>query len=84
MVRSKNEKLLSSDVDIKLAEEFFETVPAGFKNKHVFTAAIRLWVSLPSDVRLNLLSESKDKNSNSFVQLVRKIADEQIKKADSK
>ena len=80
MVQKKNEKLLSADIDRKLVNEFLtQASKSGFTKKRVLAAAIKHWIELPLEVQARLLHEDSD--SNSFDDLVRRIADEQIQKA---
>ncbi len=73
------EELLSARVSAELRSKFWATVPKGFKNKHVMTAAAKLWVELPPEVRHKLLTSSYD--NVSFVEVVRQIVDERLKQA---
>ena len=80
MVRAKHEKLLSGDVDSKIVDEFLKQVDnRGFKKKRALAAAVQLWSELPEEVQAKLLNQSLE--NSAFVELVRQIADEQIKKA---
>jgi len=80
MQEGKNrEELLSARVSAELRSKFWATVPKGFKNKHVVTAAAKLWVELPPEVRHKLLTSSYD--NVSFVEVVRQIVDERLKQA---
>ncbi len=74
-----NEELLSARVPVELREKFWATVPKGFKNKHILTAAAKLWVELPRQVRQKLLTSSYD--DVSFVEVVQQIVDERLKQA---
>jgi hypothetical protein len=81
MVRAKNEKLLSADIDCKTVDKFLDQASErGFTKKRVLAAAAKLWTELPLEVQARLLS--KDTNINSFTELVRQIVDEQIKKGE--
>ena len=80
MVRAKYEKLLSGDVDSKIVDEFLKQVDnRGFKKKRALAAAVQLWSELPEEVQAKLLNQSLE--NSAFVELVRQIADEQIKEA---
>ena len=80
MVRSKNEKLLSADIDRKVVDNFLsQASKRGFTKKRVLAAAVELWTKLPLEIQAKLLDQSLD--SGSFTDLVRQIADEQIQKA---
>ena len=80
MVQKKNEKLLSADIDSKLVDKFLtQASKSGFTKKRVLAAAIKHWIELPLEIQAQLLNEDTDRNS--FNDLVRQIADEQIQKA---
>ena len=80
MVQKKNEKLLSADMDRKLVDDFLsQASQRGFTKKRVLAAAVKLWIQLPREVQATLLDQSLDEDS--FIDLVRQIADEQIQKA---
>ena len=80
MVRAKNEKLLSADINHKIVDNFLsQASKRGFTKKRVLAAAIKLWTELPLEMQARLLDQSLD--SGSFVDLVRQVADEQIKKS---
>ena len=80
MVRAKNEKLLSADIDRKVVDNFLtQASKRGFTKKRVLAAAVKLWIELPLEVQAKLLDQSID--GKSFVSLVRQITDEQIKKS---
>ncbi len=76
---TNREELLSARVSAELRSKFWATVPKGFKNKHVVTAAAKLWVELPPEVRHKLLTSSYD--NVSFVEVVQQIVDERLKQA---
>lgn len=81
MVQKKNEKLLSADVDRKTVDKFLDQASSrGFTKKRVIAAAAKLWIELPLEIQAKLLNQSLD--GNSFIELVRQIVDEQIKKAE--
>lgn len=80
MVRAKSEKLLSADIDRKIVDEFLtQASKRGFTKKRVLAAAIRLWTNLPLEIQAQLLDQTLE--DESFIHLVRQIADEQIQKA---
>jgi hypothetical protein len=80
MMRLRNEKLLSADIDSKMVDKFLtQASERGFTKKRVLAAAIKLWTELPLEVQARLLS--KDTAIDSFSDLVRHIVDEQVKKA---
>ncbi len=71
---------LASKVPTEIAEAFRNQVQErGQKVKTNLAAAAKLWIQLPEDVQAKLLNQSLD--GNAFVELVRKVADEQITKA---
>ena len=79
MVRAKSEKLLSADIDRKVVDKFLTQASSrGFTKKRVLAAAIKLWTELPLEIQAKLLDQSTD--GDTFINLVRQIADEQIKK----
>ena len=83
MVQKKTEKLLSADIDRKVVDNFLsQASKRGFTKKRVLAAAVKLWTKLPLEIQAKLLDQSLD--SGSFVEMVRHIADEQIKKARKK
>ena len=80
MVQKKNEKLLSADIDHKIVDNFLsQASKRGFTKKRVLASAVRLWTELPLGIQAKLLDQSLD--SGSFVEMVRQIADEQVKKS---
>ena len=80
MVQKKNEKLLSADIDRRIVDKFLsQASKRGFTKKRVLAAAVKLWTELPLEIQAKLLDQSLD--SESFVKMVRQIADEQIKMA---
>ena len=80
MVRSKSEKLLSADIDRKVVDNFLtQASQRGFTKKRVLAAAVELWTKLPLEIQAKLLNQTTD--NDTFTELVRQIADEQIQKA---
>ena len=80
MVQKKGEKLLSADIDCKIVDKFLgQASDRGFTKKRVLAAAAKLWTELPLEVQARLLDKSTA--ADSFADLVRRIVDEQIKKA---
>lgn len=80
MVRAKNEKLLSADINRKIVDNFLsQASKRGFTKKRVLAAAVKLWTELPLEIQAQLLDQSLE--SGSFVEMVSHIADERIKKA---
>jgi len=59
MAKVQGEKNLAASVNEMLVDEFWATVPDGFKNKHVLTAAAKIWLSIPEEDRLLILMEQK-------------------------
>jgi len=79
MDEKKTEKLLSADIDSDLADNFLSQADErGYRKKRALAAAIKLWIELPTEIQARLLDLSLD--GSSFIELVRKIADEQIAK----
>jgi len=75
----EGEKLLGAHVKIELADRFVQqSDERGYKIKRSLFAAAKLWIELPPEVQSRLLDQSLD--TNSFIELVRQIADEQIEK----
>ena len=72
--------MLAASIDEGLVDQFWDTVPKGVKNKHVLSAAARLWVSLPEELRRELFTAEAEDNarSDAWVQAVRKIAAEEF------
>ena len=74
---------LASKVPEKIANSFRNQAhQRGQKVKTNLAAAAKLWVQLPEEVQAKLLNQTTD--GESFIDLVRQIADEQIKKAQRK
>ncbi len=74
---------LASKVPQAVAEKFRKQAQErGQKVKTNLAAAARLWVQLPEEAQARLLNQSTDKDT--FINLVRQIADEQIKKNQKK
>ena len=74
---------LASKVPPEIAEAFRnQAQKRGQKVKTNLAAAAKLWIQLPEDVQAKLLNQSLD--GKAFVEMVRHIADEQIKKARKK
>jgi len=69
---------LNARIPAELAGLFNETISSGMTKQHVFNAMVRLWVSLPKDVRRNLVDDEAgedQKKDSSFVKAVRQIAE---------
>lgn len=86
MESQENEKLthLTGRVPDSLKDEFWATVPAGVKNQHVMTAAARLWVSLPADLRKQLIdaeSSTQKGDRSPFVKAVQAIFRQEVSKS---
>jgi hypothetical protein len=76
MADEKNHiETLSGRVPQGLPAEFRGTVPRGFKIGHCLAAAARLWIDLPEETRLQLLT---GQFKNSLVEVVRQIVEERI------
>jgi hypothetical protein len=72
---------LASKVPAKVAETFRKQAQErGQKVKTNLAAAAQLWTQLPEEIQAKLLNQSLD--GNSFIELVRQIVDEQIKKGE--
>ncbi len=77
MAYKKDEKTLSADVKISLADEFERQWKArGQIQKRAVAAALRLWISLPEDLQAKLVSQ--ELGENDFLSLVREIVDERM------
>ena len=71
---------LASKVPAKIADAFRKQAQErGQKVKTNLAAAAKLWIQLPEEAQAKLLNQSLD--GNTLVELVRQIADEQIKKS---
>ena len=55
-LESKNEKLLSADIDRKIVDEFLsQASKRGFTKKRVLAAAVKLWTNVPLEIQAKLL-----------------------------
>lgn len=80
MAYKDNERTLAVDIPVKLFEVFnTQRQKRGQVKKEAARAMVELWVQLPGEVQAKLLNQSLD--GKSFIDLVRQIADEQIKKS---
>ena len=78
MAYKKNEKTLSADVSISIADAFEKQWKSrGQVQKRAVEAALRLWLSLPQDLQASLISQ--ELGENDFLRLVRQIVDERIR-----
>jgi hypothetical protein len=78
MNEKNSERNLAGMVDAALADEFSEQADRiGGKIKRHLAAAARLWITLPDDVKTQLLKQSVD--ATTFVALVQEIVDERIR-----
>ena len=69
-----------NSIDRKIVDKFLtQASQRGFTKKTVLAAAVELWTKLPLEVQAKLLNQTTDKDT--FTDLVRQIADEQIQKA---
>lgn len=66
---------LSGRVPRGIPDRFRKTVPPGFKVGHCLAVAARLWMDLPEETRLQMLTGQFE---NSLVEIVRQIVDERI------
>ena len=80
MAYKKNEKTLGVDIPSKQFEAFNKqrTERAQVK-KEAVRAMVQLWLQLPHEVQSKLINQTTD--NDTFTELVRQIADEQIQKA---
>ena len=79
MAYKDNEQTLAADIPVKLFEEFnSQRKKRGQVKKEAVRAMVKLWIQLPEEIQAKLLGQSLD--GKSFINLVRQIADEQIKK----
>ena len=79
MAYKKNEKTLTSDIPLKLFEAFNkQRTERGQVKKEAVRAMLQLWLQLPQEAQGQLLNQN---TSESFTELIRQIADEQIQKA---
>jgi len=82
------EKNLAASVPEELIDPFWNTVPKGFKHKHVMSAVVKLWISLPEELRKQLIDaetvSSPTKGQDSFVEAVRQIARSEFEKLHRK
>ena len=80
MAYKKNEKTMGADIPIKLFEAFNkQRTERGQVKKEAVRAMVQMWLQLPQEVQARLLNQTTD--SDTFTDLVRQIADEQIQKA---
>lgn len=77
MAYKEDEKTLSADINISLADTFEKQWKArGQIQKRAVAAALRLWISLPEDLQARLISQ--ELGESDFLSLVREIVDERI------
>ena len=80
MAYKENYKTLSSDIPVELFDEFNkQRTERGQVKKEAVRAMLKLWLQLPHQTQAQLLDQSTD--NDTFIALVRQIADEQIQKA---
>ena len=85
--KSENLVQLAGRVPESLKDAFWNTVPDGVKNQHVMSAAVRLWVSLPSEYRKILIdaeSGARQGNAAPFDQVLREIFRSEYRKTTQK
>ena len=71
---------MGADIPIKLFEAFNkQRTERGQVKKEAVRAMVQMWLQLPQEVQARLLNQTTD--SDTFTDLVRQIADEQIQKA---
>ena len=80
MAYKDTEQTLAADIPAKLFEEFdSQRKNRGQVKKGAIRAMVKLWIQLPDEFQAKLLNQST--GADSFTNLVRRIVDEQIKKA---
>jgi hypothetical protein len=70
-----NMETLSGRVPAGIPDAFRSTVPAGYKVGHCLAAAARLWIDLPPETRLQILT---GQIKEPLVDIVTKIVDERF------
>lgn len=81
MAEENNQRNLSGLVSEELYDKFINQADRlGIKVKRAVAAAAKLWAELPPEIQVQLLDQSL--NSDSFLMLVRQIADERIAAAE--
>lgn len=78
MVKNTDGKkiLLSGWVPEETRDEFWKTVPKGSKHGDTLGAAAKLWISLPEECRVRLVSQTMTEDA--FIELLRHIVSEKI------
>ena len=80
MAYKKNEKTLGADIPLKLFEAFNKQRTERCQvKKEAVRAMVQLWLQLPQEIQSKFLDQTTD--NDTFTELVRQIADEQIQKA---
>jgi hypothetical protein len=77
---------LNSRVPASLRDAFDATIPKGVNKQHVMTAMARLWVSLPAEVRKELIDAETENRpiQDAWVEAVRQIARSEMEKLAKK
>ncbi|HBG78353.1 MAG TPA: hypothetical protein DDW84_05835 [Phycisphaerales bacterium] len=79
---------LNGRIPIKLRDDFWATKRKGMTGQHVLSAAARLWIQLPAELRKELTDAESDiekepqKAKDSFVEAVRSIAKDEIQRSN--
>jgi hypothetical protein len=60
MAHVVGEKNLAGSVKIELVDAFMDSIPGSFKKKHALTAAVKIWLSIPSEERNILLAAENE------------------------
>ena len=80
MAYKKNEKTLGVDIPLKLFEAFNkQRTERGQVKKEAVRAMVQLWLQLPQELQSKLMNQTTD--NDTFTDLVRQIANEEIQKA---
>lgn len=77
MAKMEGEKSFGADLPVSLCEEIDAQVDErNHKKKAVVASALRLWLSLPTEIQARLLNKSL--SDDSFIELINQIVDERI------
>ena len=80
MAYKKNEITLGADIPKKLFEAFNkQRTERGQVKKEAVRAMVQMWLQLPQEIQSKFMNQTTD--NDTFTELVRQIADEQIQKA---
>ncbi len=77
---------LNGRVPEDLRDQFDAAIPNGTKKQHVMAAMTRLWVSLPQDVRRQLIDAESEGQpiQDAWLEAVRKIAQDEFRRLSGK